>query len=51
MNVSRIRFFGYRTLRVALLIAAALSLWPATPAGAQSTCNGLPATIIGAAPA
>src|SRR6478672_7460792 len=50
MNVGRIRFLGYRKLHVGLLMAAALSLGPAAPAGAQSTCNGLPATIIGAAP-
>ena len=50
MNLDRIRYFGLRKLRAGLLLTAALGLLPAASAGAQSTCNGLPATIVGAAP-
>jgi Ca2+-binding RTX toxin-like protein len=50
MNQGGMRFFSHHKLAACLLIAAALTLWPTAPAGAQSTCNGVPATIIGAAP-
>src|SRR4051812_24408208 len=50
MNLGRLRTSPPRAILLGLMIAAALSLWPAAPAGAQSTCNGVPATIVGVSP-
>src|SRR5690349_12565690 len=50
MNLGGIRFWGHQSLPAVLLLALGLSLCRALPASAQSSCNGLPATIVGAAP-
>src|SRR5215213_7812321 len=50
MHVSKLRICGAGGLLLGLMIALILILWPAAPAHAQSSCNGVPATIIGVAP-
>ena len=50
MHVSKLRICGAGGLLLGLMIAVILILWPAAPARAQSSCNGVPATIIGMAP-
>ena len=50
MRLSKLRICGAGGLLLGLMIAVILILWPAAPARAQSSCNGVPATIIGMAP-
>ncbi len=50
MHVSKLRMCGAGGLLLSMMFAVMLILWPAAPARAQSSCNGVPATIIGLAP-
>lgn len=50
MHLSKLRSCEAAGLRLGLMIALVLIVWPAAAARAQSSCNGVPATIVGMVP-